>query len=264
MSDAVTHIVLLSGGAASWAAGKKVARWYGTENLVLLMADTKQEDEDTYRFARDAAANIGAELTLIGDGRSIWDVYKDVGYMGNSRKDPCSRVLKRETTDKWISQHYSPDEVVVHVGIDFTEEHRYHRMAERKKPYVYRAPLVESPMTKAEIFRWAAEEGLELPKLYNAGFEHSNCAGFCIRAGQAHYRRLWKNFPERYLEFERKEQDVYDSIGKKHPFLRVQRNGVMRYVTLREFREEFLEPEDKGGECQIDLFDNGGCGCFSG
>jgi hypothetical protein len=118
-------------------------------------------------------------------------------------------------------------------------------------------------MTKAQILKWAEEEGLELPRLYAAGFDHSNCAGFCIRAGQAHYRRLWQKFPERYLEFERKEQDVYDHIGKKHPFLRVQRNGKLNYLTLREFREQYLQPEDAGEACQIDLFDVGGCGCFS-
>lgn len=216
------HIVMLSGGASSWAAGKKVAEWYGTENLTLLMTDTKQEDEDTYAFARQAAENIGVPLTLIADGRDIWQVY-----------------------------------------IDFTEAHRHERMAKRKLPYVYRAPLVEDPMTKAEILRWAQEEGLTLPRLYAAGFPHSNCGGFCVKAGQAHYRRLWKEFPERYLEYERKEQEVYDHIGKKHPFLRVTRNKKMEYLTLREFREQYLEPEDHGGTCQVDLFDFGGCGCFS-
>lgn len=262
MSD-ITHIVMLSGGVSSWAAGKLVAKEHGTENLVLLMTDTKQEDEETYAFARDAAENIGVELTLIAEGRDIWQVFKDEKYMGNSRVDPCSRTLKREMSDTWIAERYTPENCTVYVGIDFTEAHRYERMAKRKLPWVYKAPLIDDPMTKAEVLRWAEKEGLTLPPLYAAGFPHSNCGGFCIKAGQAHYRRLWKEFPQRYLEYERKEQEVYDHIGKRNPFLRVTQNKKLYYITLREFREQFLEPEDRGASCQVDLFDFGGCGCFS-
>jgi 3'-phosphoadenosine 5'-phosphosulfate sulfotransferase (PAPS reductase)/FAD synthetase len=259
----MTHIVMLSGGASSWAAGKLVAEKHGTDNLVLLMTDTGQEDEETYQFARAAAENIGVELTLIADGRDIWQVYKDVGFMGNSRVDPCSRILKRELSDRWIAERYSPTDCIIYVGIDFTEAHRYERMAKRKLPWVYKAPLIDNPMTKPEILQWAKQEGLPLPSLYDKGFAHANCAGFCIKAGQAHYRRLFRGMPERYYEFERKEQDVYEHLGSTHPFLRITENGERRYVTLREFREQYLEPEMRGESCQIDLFDFGGCGCFS-
>jgi 3'-phosphoadenosine 5'-phosphosulfate sulfotransferase (PAPS reductase)/FAD synthetase len=255
----MTHIVMLSGGASSWAAGKLVAARHGTENLVCLMTDTGQEDEDTYRFAHEAAENIGVDLTLIAEGRDIWQVYKDVRFMGNSRIDPCSRILKRETADKWIAAHFTPNDCIVYIGIDFTEEHRFTRLAERKLPWVYQAPLCQwEPMTKPEILEWAKREGLRLPTLYAAGFPHSNCGGFCIKAGQAHYRRLWEQFPERYAEYERKEEEVYEHIGKRNPFLKVTEHGQTRYVSLREFREEFLE-----GTKQCDLFDWGGCGCFS-
>jgi 3'-phosphoadenosine 5'-phosphosulfate sulfotransferase (PAPS reductase)/FAD synthetase len=254
-----THIVLFSGGIASWAAAKRVVALHGAQNTKLLFTDTKTEDEDLYRFLVDASKNVGAELVTIADGRDVWQVFKDVGYMGNSRKDPCSKILKRLLADKWIKDRYKPDECIVHIGITWDEIHRFDRLKERKKPYQYLAPMCDAPyLTKEQIFQWAEQEGLKRPRLYDSGFQHNNCGGFCIRAGQAHYYLLHKAHPELYAEYERKEQEVYQAIGKRHPFLRVTIDGVLNYISLKEFREQYI-----GTSKQCDLFDWGGCGCFS-
>ncbi len=50
-------------------AARRVAAAYGVADLVLLFADTLIEDEDLYRFADQAAANIGAPLIRIAEGR---------------------------------------------------------------------------------------------------------------------------------------------------------------------------------------------------
>ena len=255
----MTHIVMYSSGIGSWAAGKRVAEWHGAENTKLLFMDTKMEDEDNYRFLSESADNIGAELVSIADGRDVFQVFKDVRFMGNSRIDPCSRILKRELADKWIADNFTPETVRVHVGIDWTEEHRYTRMAERKLPWIYEAPLLVEPLlTKPQMLEQAKAEGLEPPRMYLHGFQHANCGGFCIKAGQAQFKKLWETWPDRYMEMERKEQEVYDHIGASRPFLRVIKNGETHYLTLRQFREEYLS-----GSAQCDLFDWGGCGCFA-
>jgi len=259
MSKSISHVVMFSSGIGSWAAGKRVADSYGPENTKLLFCDTKIEDEDNYRFLKDAAENIGSRLVTISDGRDVFQVFKDVRFMGNSRVDPCSRILKRELADKWIEANYTPSTVVVHVGIDWTEEHRYTRMAERKLPWIYKAPLCDPPyMMKSDFLSWAQSEGLRPPRMYDFGFQHANCGGFCIKAGQAQFKKLWETWPDRYLEMERREEDVYAHIGSRHPFLRITEDGNRRYISLREFREQFLS-----GPKQCDLLDWGGCGCFS-
>jgi hypothetical protein len=252
------HVVMYSSGIGSWAAAKRVAEKYGKENTILLFMDTLIEDDDNYRFLHESAENVGAELVVLADGRDPFQVYKDVKFMGNSRIDPCSRILKRELADKWIAKNYTVDTVRVHVGIDWTEEHRYTRMAERKLPWVYEAPLLEEPLlTKPQLLEWAKSEGLDPPRMYLHGFQHANCGGFCIKSGQAQFKKLYETWPERYREMEEKELDVYTHIGAKRPFLRVVEAGEMNYLTLREFREQFLD-----GAKQCDLFDWGGCGCF--
>lgn len=50
---------------------------HGTKALTLLFCDTKTEDADTYRFMREAAANVGGQLVEIADGRTIWEVFEE-------------------------------------------------------------------------------------------------------------------------------------------------------------------------------------------
>lgn len=253
------HIVLLSGGAGSWAAGKRVAERYGTNDLILLFTDTKFEDEDTYRYLRESAANIGGELVMAADGRDIWEVFIDEKFMGNSRVDVCSKNLKRLVGDRWIRQRYKPDECIMYVGIDFTEEHRYTTLRERKLPYVYEAPLLWEPLlTKAEVFKWSVAEGLKQQRLYDLGMPHANCGGGCVKAGQAHWKKLYEVWPERYKLWEEKEQEVYKKVPNAKPFLKRQKNKVKIYMSLKEFRETILE----AGKELDDPLDFGGCGCF--
>jgi 3'-phosphoadenosine 5'-phosphosulfate sulfotransferase (PAPS reductase)/FAD synthetase len=113
---------MFSGGVGSWAAAKRVAEAHGgVVGLTLLFADTLIEDADTYRFLEDAAANVGAPLVRIADGRTPWELFAAESFLGNTRVDICSRVLKRELADRWLAEHYTPEAVTVYVGIDWSE-----------------------------------------------------------------------------------------------------------------------------------------------
>jgi hypothetical protein len=248
---------MFSGGVGSWAAAKRVAERHGTENLTLLFTDTLIEDEDLYRFLHEAAANVGVPVTTIADGRDPWQVFRDVRYIGNTRTDPCSMHLKRNLADAWISERFAPDEVVVYVGIDWSEEHRYARLAPRKIPYRYEAPLLDPPLLgKGEMLDLLRGEGIEPPRLYGMGFAHNNCGGFCIKAGQGHFALLLEQMPERYLEHERKEQELREFLGKDVAILRDRRGGRTRPMTLKALRERLQRGD------AVDRHDHGGCGCF--
>lgn len=260
----MTHVVMMSGGIGSWAAAKRVVAEYGTADTKLLFTDTKFEDEDTYRFLNDAAKNVGAELITIADGRDIWQVFEDEKFLANSRVDICSRVLKRQLADKWVAENFTPDNVTLYIGIDWTEIHRYERLAPRKMPWVYKAPLCDPPyMTKAELHQWAEAEGLRKQRLYELGMPHANCGGGCVKAGVGHWRLLFQKWPERYALWEQKEQELYSRVPNAKPFLKKSEDGEMQYLSLKTLREKFLEPEANGAACQIDLWDFGGCGCFT-
>lgn len=256
----MNHIVMFSGGIGSYCAAKRIAEREGTKNLYLLFTDTKSEDSDLYRFINEAANKIGGHFINLEDGRDIWQVFKDVRLMGNSRIDPCSRILKRELADKWMKDNFTPENCICYTGIDWTEEHRHHRMAARKLPWVYKAPMMERPLlSKPEMLSILAEDNIKIPSLYKMGFPHNNCGGFCIKTGQAQFKMLYDKMPERYMELEGKEQEVYQHIGKECPFIRVTVDGELNYLSMRDFRKKYLMQKCTS---QIDLFDYGGCGCF--
>jgi len=257
----VKHIVMFSGGMGSYLTAKMVVEKYGSDDVVLLFADTMMEDEDLYRFMEDAVKVLGVPLTRIADGRSVWEVFNDVKFLGNSRIDPCSRVLKRELLDKWIKKNFEPDECVIYMGIDWGEKHRYERLVERKLPYIYKAPMVEEEImpNREQKMEILIKDGIKPPRLYGYGFAHNNCGGFCVKAGLAQFRKLYEVMPERYEWHVQMEKRHREKVPKSRPFLKKTTNGVKRYLWLEEYREEYLE---KSIQPSLDEeFDWGGCGC---
>jgi 3'-phosphoadenosine 5'-phosphosulfate sulfotransferase (PAPS reductase)/FAD synthetase len=247
---------MFSGGVGSWAAAKRVAARNGVDNLTLLFTDTKSEDADTYRFLREAAANVGAPLVTIADGRTIWDVFREERFLGNTRVDLCSRILKRELADRWLAEHYQPASTTVYVGIDWSEEHRFTRLAQRKLPWRYEAPLCDAPyLTKGALHEWATREGLQMQRLYRLGMPHANCGGGCVKAGAGHFARLLAADPERFAEWERNEASLRAELGDV-AILRDRTGGETRPLPLSELRQRI-----EAGQ-QPDMFDIGGCGCF--
>ena len=252
----ITNLVSFSGGMGSFAEAHSCCIKFGRENVKLLFADTHMEDEDLYRFMDECVKFLGVELITVSDGRTPFQIFKDVRYMGNTRKDPCSKILKRDLLNKTVKSQYTADEVNVHLGIDYSECHRIADVSARMMPYIYRSTLVEDgrivPKDYSEKF------GIRKPRLYDWGLGHNNCGGFCPKAGLGHYKALWTANPERYLQFEKEELLVYGTIGKKYPILRKIDNGVKRYMTLREYRIEFLETAKVTMD---ESFEFGGCGC---
>ena len=257
----IEHLVFFSGGIGSWAAAKRLALRDDVDALTLLFSDTQIEDEDLYRFLDDAVANIRktakVDYVTIADGRDPWQVFEDVGFIGNTRIDPCSRILKRELMDTWRDEHCDSEHTTLYYGIDWTETHRIERVRERLPAWRIEAPMTERPsMNKPQMLAWAKDEGIEPPRLYKMGFAHNNCGGFCIKSGQAQFERLLKTMPERYKHHEQREAEVAEKIGTDATILRDRTRGTTTPLSLRQFRENL--------EAQPDLFDHydfGGCGC---
>lgn len=278
MGEAMRCVVFFSGGLSSWAAAKRAAAKYGAENVTLLFTDTLIEDPDLYRFLDEAAENVGARLVRLSEGRTPWQGFRDEKVIGNTRIDPCSKILKRKIAEKWLEQNFVPAETVLVFGVSWDEAHRYesepdpktgkrrgvkHRYADLGWPHV-EAPLLDSPwLTAWDVRAWARLEGLTVPRLYSLGFSHNNCGGFCVKAGEGHFAHLLKTLPEVYAKHEA-EEEAFNATRpgrKRQTVLAPEReiNGKRQRVpiSLREFREQ-VEAKSPA----INLFDVGGCDCF--
>lgn len=89
------HVVQYSGGIGSWAATQRVIAEHGTTNLVLLVADTRAEDPDLWRFVHDSTVHIGVEPTVVADGRTPFEVFRDQRFLVLS---PRRHLSERETS----------------------------------------------------------------------------------------------------------------------------------------------------------------------
>jgi len=252
---AIKHLVMFSGGVCSWAAAKRVVAKEGAENVTLLFADTKMEDEDLYRFLDESAENVGAPLIKIADGRNPWEVMESQSVIGNSRIAPCTSVLKRKILNKWRDDNCNPESTTIHFGISWDEEHRLKKVQAMASPWKCAGPMTDAPyLTKPQMIEWLKCEGIEPPRLYKMGFPHNNCGGFCVKAGQAHFALLLRTMPERYRYHEKKESSLRDRIGN-HSVMRDRTGGKTTPLSMKEFRER-IEMQQT-----FDQFDWGGCGC---
>jgi hypothetical protein len=248
------HLVMFSGGVCSWAAAKRVVERHGTDGTVLLFADTMMEDEDLYRFLDEAAANVGVPLVRIADGRTPWEVMRDVSFVGNNRADPCSKILKRDLLNKWREDNCDPS-VVTYFGLLWDESERAERLHKRHLPWRCESPMTEKPwVSKAMMFDALKAEGIAAPRLYAMGFPHNNCGGFCVKAGQAHFAHLLRMMPERYAFHEAQEQAMRAKVGD-HSIMRDRKGGISTPLSMKEFRERIQNRE------ATNEFDWGGCGC---
>jgi hypothetical protein len=309
------HVVMFSAGGGSWMTALRVSKRHGTENLHLLFTDTMFESPDTYQFLILASADIygitlpeglvpalsdfpsfrdrpafraflGAlrervaphipNLHWIADGRDIWQVFFDERFLANSGIDPCSKILKRLISYKWLEDTCDPANTTVYVGIDFTETHRFddgqgggvgpRRAADG---WTYEAPLTQQPFVwRPDIIEEMKSRDLMVPTAYLLGFSHNNCNKGCVKAGHEHWLNLLRKDRDLYLYYEELEQEFRDFLGADVSIL-TDRAGdnKKKVLTLRIFRTRFEEKK------QLDfLFDEefagafnegvGGCGCM--
>lgn len=289
------YIVHLSGGISSFLAAKRLSD--AGEQFECVFADTLIEDQDTYRFliacagwiyAQPAQSLEAAALSLpgvecnelehakqlavlrvatharipglhwIADGRTPWQVYANCRLLGNSRMDPCSRVLKRELLDKWTAKH-CPNAINV-FGYHHEERERADRLLARFEAQGKRAafPLLDQPwIYPADINGILAGIGIAPPRMYAMGYPHGNCGGQCSKAGQAAWRITLREFPNRYAYAERKEQELRDMLGNVSMLTDRKGDGKKKPLPLTVLRERVQSG------LLWDESDWGACSCFT-
>jgi len=206
---------------------------------------------------RMRTALIIPALTWLCDGRTPFEVFRDVRYLGNSRVDPCSKILKRDMLHRWAGDPRADESAIHCFGLDWTEPKRVRRFSRAMAPRNVAFPLGDSPfMTKVEVIESVRASGIEPPRLYYYGFPHGNCGGGCIKFGQKQAAILLRTRPKYFGWWADEEQDMREFLDRDIAILRDRRIGHEGPLPLRVLQKRI---EDGAG---CDLFDVGSCNCF--
>ena len=92
-----------SGGITSAVACKLAIDLYGKENVRIIFIDTKNEDDDTYRFMKDCSDWYGIEIETISSTKhkSVQDVWIRYKALNNAKGAVCSSEMKRQVRETW-------------------------------------------------------------------------------------------------------------------------------------------------------------------
>ncbi len=244
------HIVSISGGSASAVAADRVINKYGSENVTLWFADTLWEDEDLYRFLEDLEYRWEKTIVRFTDGRTPLEVAEDKKLIPNSWAAPCSHVLKQIPFRDFLNKMEKP--VTVHLGLDFTEEHRHAKPKE-----IYESidgvsvefPLMWKPLAHMGYTNTIESWGIKPPRLYSLGFPHNNCGGRCVRQGIKEWLRLKQFMPERFNEVKDWETEQRNKGGARanRSILKDRKGGTTKPLTLARLERD-------NSDTQVDMF----------
>lgn len=233
-------VVGFSGGVTSaWCAGWAL-RTYPRGEVVLLFHDTKEEHQDTYRFLREMSQSLGVPITERSDGRSVTEVFRDEGFLGNNQNAMCSRILKSIPGDRFTKELQVEGHKVVRVfGFSKGEPDRVQRAAARglRDAYDVRFPLVEEDITKQQASEWVLAQGVKPSAMY-CWAEHANCVG-CVKGGKAYWLAVAKHAPDVFAQRIELEAEFGHGIlrggNREHTLLKdLVQLGLKRKVNPRE------------------------------
>jgi hypothetical protein len=228
----------------------------------------RREAMDYFYRERPGRDHQRRRLVWLADGRTPWEVFRDERFLGNSRVDPCSKILKRQLIDCWMERNCERPTPGGVVGLGWWESHRFHGDGKKKKGIRNRlaalgwelvAPLIDHRpiLDRHDLRAWAEREGLELSRAYDEGFDHDNCSGMCVKAGQAHWRRMYHQRPEQFAFARQEEAELREMLGDVS-MMSEERAGKKFPLPLTTFAERL----EAGETCN--LFGGSPCGCFTG
>lgn len=210
-------------------------------------------------FLRKLASDVRSvmpRLVWIAEGRTPWEVFRDERFIGNTRVDPCSKILKRQFLDAYVEGHFDPADTTRYFGLDANEEHRFGPLKERLAGWAVRAPLIEHGLFKGDVRAEMERLGMRRSESYRIGLPTDNCSGGCVKGGQGHWKLLLDKRPDVYGYSEGEEQKTFVHIGRSDiGVLRDRRGGETKRMSLAAFREKVQ------AGAVVDRFDLGGCGC---
>lgn len=249
-----------SGGITSAVACKVAIDLYGKDNCEVIMMDTKNEHDDTYRFLKDCEKWYGLPIKTIS---AIGDKYESIEDCWNQHKSLnvasgaiCSYKLKRVVREKWQKENEYDYQVF---GFEFETKEFKRALAlklnhPKAKP-IY--PLIMLAYNKKDCIKIVQDADIKVPEAYSMGFANNNCLKTgCVQGGIGYWKKMQKEYPDKFDKMAALEHFI--SNGKAEPvtMLKDQSNAAKAAKKENKFADlVFLKKhkEFPGNKCLDDM-----------
>lgn len=266
-----------SGGITSAVACKTAIDLYGKENCQVIMIDTRNEDEDTYRFLSDCEKWYGVNIKVISgipteDSEGFEYEYVNVGYEYDSIQNVwekhkslnvatgaiCSTQLKRRVREKWQEMNDFDFQVF---GFEFDKKEFNRALGLNKNHTKAKGifPLLMMGYDKDDCLRIVKEAGIDIPRMYQLGFRNNNCFKTgCVQGGIGYWQKMKREFPDKFKEMAKMEHKLSSLRGEPVTMLKDQSNEAKKLVEISGLKWKqfiFLEkhPEYPELKCLSDM-----------
>lgn len=238
-----------SGGITSAVACKIALDLFKDKNECrVIMIDTGNEDEDTYRFKTDCEKWYGQPIEVISGIKPKADWYNHwyiaIGYDYSSIRDVwekhaslnvatgaiCSTQLKRRVREKWQEQNKYDFQVF---GFEFDKKECNRALALHKNHPAAKGiyPLLMMAYNKDDCLRIVQEAGIEIPRMYRLGFRNNNCFKTgCVQGGIGYWQKMERDFPEKFEAMAEMEHKLTALRGEPVTMLKDQSNEAKKAV----------------------------------
>jgi 3'-phosphoadenosine 5'-phosphosulfate sulfotransferase (PAPS reductase)/FAD synthetase len=215
-----------SGGITSAVACKLAIDMFGRENCKVIMLDTKNEHEDTYRFKRDCEKWYGAEIyseSVIGvKYDSIEDIWIRFKSLNVAHGAICSTEAKRELRHE-IQKKEEYDHQVFGFEFDKKEFNRAKSLSIQHSDAKPIYPLLMFGYDKKKCLEVVSEAGIEVPEAYRLGFKNNNCLNTgCVQGGIGYWQKMKREFPDKYEKMAEMEHKLTELKGSPVTMLKDQ------------------------------------------
>lgn len=249
-----------SGGITSAVACKAAIDIYRKERCRVIMIDTYNEDDDTYRFKDDCEKWYEVEIeviTGIGDRyKSIQDVWEYHESLNVANGAVCSSELKRRVRERWQKDNEFTHQVF---GFEFDKKEFNRAMSMRDnhsktKPIF---PLMMFGYNKEKCLEIVTNAGIEIPNAYKLGFHNNNCLKTgCVQGGIGYWQKMKRDFPDKFEAMADMEWKLTELRGQPVTMLkdqsRLAKESGNFLVFLRKHPEyPHLKSIDEMPQCEV-------------
>ena len=219
-----------SGGITSAVACYLAIKDFGIDRVRIVMIDTFNEDEDTYRFKKDCESLYGKDIEVISEIGSKYESITHVWYKNKSLNVAngaiCSSELKRVARKRFQKNNYFTHQVF---GFDTSEPNRAKSMTlnypETKAIY----PLLKENLSKEDCVKIFTELKVDIPRMYKLGFKNNNCFQTgCVQGGIGYWQKIMVEFPDKFDMMSNVEHELTKLKGKPVTMLKDQSNDAKK------------------------------------